>query len=326
MDAQVWAIDSPNTKLVDDAFCLIPQKDGTTQVTVYIALPSRYVTTTPILFEQLRQTWATIYWYNEVRALKHHHQRYADSSLINEGMPCFVCQYDVDASGQTQTPAVSIGTTPKITRATGLDEHTNALYQRLFHSSEVPAALLLKTNALLTQWCHTRDIPILGQTSTYPYACLEFANHGRFTSPLRKFPDLVNQLQIEHALSTGVPRYTSTTLRQWIVQWHEQDQSICKRRPDAHATLHMILDDHDPYRFLSAAMGALARLEIHPQCTYKQREDRWYCKLKLIPTKIISQGAGRSKKQAKKQALQRAIERYLAHKVYHDHTKPIQSE
>lgn len=132
-----------------------------------------------------------------------------------------------------------------------LDGHGRETTVRLFCTEPVPdaqmlvAELMILANASLAEWGAAKGVPLLHRTQDVavpheyagvwsepqdlarvlralipsslevqprPHAALALARYAPVTSPLRRYPDLVNEAQALHMLATGRPRWDTAAL------------------------------------------------------------------------------------------------------------------
>ena len=210
----IWAVDSENTKLVDDAFSL-SLRQGILHLDVYIAAPGLYMMNMPSFFEEMLNHWATPSWYGMLREHFTYHPDYLLHSL-DVSKECLHISY-TRSHHSLSDGYVTLSNTPTISRVASEDLIDKSSYSNRSYARETVSSVMKLTNQCLSQWCDVRDIPLLHNKPTR--SSEPEPSYAGFTSPLRKFPDLVNQIQILSYLSQGRARYSDSQLIAWSSRW-----------------------------------------------------------------------------------------------------------
>lgn len=297
------AMDDPEARLLDDAVSLHHGPRGL-RAYVILAAPGALITREHPYFELRRNTYGTLYesWAKvEIQAL---FPGILASSLSTPGVLALWVCFDVETPQEIE---VSLGPAPRIERVRHGGRGPSPDSRRtlsILESLGGLGSLMTKTNLALTQWSLARDIPLLGRKLGTSRACafsntmhLERQPYTTWTSPLRRYPDLLHQLQLLSYLETGAPAWEKAHVDeegQRIEDLIGEPRLLPKEKPD-----RVLWPMKALKRFIHKT-GALL------ESSYERldMEDAWRCTLEIQTLGTQAQGTGRTKSRARRAAAQ----------------------
>lgn len=312
----VLAIDPPQARLIDDAFWLEPTSRGVC-AHIYLAAPGLQAPPNSAYFELVRSTYATALSPWAKRELETLHPEVAACSLSTPGVQALYTRFGLERPLHPTNIEVRMSDLPALERirqdGEGASEEAAPVLEALEALGGL-GALMRSTNLAITQWALAHEIPMLGKGSgglcrfdvTRRVAGQPYTT---WTSPLRRFPDLLHGLQAMTYLSTGALVWSQAEVDAEASRF----EAMGRGAPPKTLSERLGRAPEKVLRPVDALTRHAARCGLELEASYQELPDAgWHCRFEIPALGLEAESVASNKRHARRDAARAMLAAWVA--------------